>query len=73
MTGIVLMGNKSRMAIAVPQINSRDMVRRLRDALVDVVTTCIATEDNKDGTDSDSLLLVMYVINELNKDVEDKH
>lgn len=72
MTGIVLMGNKSRMAIAVPQINSRDMVRRLRDALVDVVTTCIATEDNKDGTDSDSLLLVMYVINELNKDVEDK-
>lgn len=72
MTGIVLMGNKSRMAIAIPQISTRDMVRRLRDALVDVVTTCIATEDNKDGTDSDSLLLVMYVINELNKDVEDK-
>lgn len=70
MITITNIGNVPRMAIAIPQINSRDMVHQLRDALLDVVTTCIATEDNKEATDSSSLLLVLYVIHELNKDVD---
>lgn len=70
MITIANIGNVPRMVIAIPQINSRDMVHQLRDALLDVVTTCIATEDNKEATDSSSLLLVLYVIHELNKDVD---
>lgn len=70
MITIANIGNVPRMVIAIPQINSRDMVHQLRDALLDVVTTCIATEDNKEATDSNSLLLVLYVIHELNKDVD---
>lgn len=72
MITIASINNVPRMAIAIPQINSRDMVQRLRDALLDVITTCIATEDNKEATDSKSLLLVMYVVNELNKDVDER-
>lgn len=70
MITIANIGNVPRMVIAIPQINSRDMVHQLRDALLDMVTTCIATEDNKEATDSNSLLLVLYVIHELNKDVD---
>lgn len=70
MITIANIGNVPRMVIAIPQINSRDMVHQLRDALLDVVTTCVATEDNKEATDSNSLLLVLYVIHELNKDVD---
>ena len=59
------------LALAIPQINSRDDVKALRNALLDVVDSCIRSEEIKDVTDSRSLHILLNMIVELNKDLED--
>ena len=44
-----------RLAIAVPEICNRERLWELREGLLDLMETCLATEDAKEATDSVSM------------------
>ena len=58
-------------AIVNPSINSRSDVKAFRDALLDVVDTCLISEETKEVTSCNSLRILLSMIVELNKDLED--
>lgn len=67
----VVIDKRPLLAIAVPGINSRADVKALRDALLEVVDSCISDEGTKDVTSSRSLHILLNMICEINKDLED--
>lgn len=60
------------LALAIPRINNRADVKVLRNALLEVIDTCISDEELKDVTASRSLSSLLNVACELTKDLEDK-
>lgn len=60
------------LALAIPRINTRADVKRLRNALIEMVDVCVSDEEIKECTTSLSLHSVLNVVVELNKDLEDK-
>jgi len=62
----------SCLALAIPGINMRADVKHLRNALLDVIETCLISEDAKECTESRSFAPLFLIINELNRDLEDK-
>lgn len=63
---------KMYLALAIPGITMRSDVKELRNALLDLLDGCLADDDTKDNTPSLSMWLVLRMIVELNKDLEDK-
>lgn len=61
----------SYLAICSKHIHSRDDVKALRDALLDIIDSCLYSEETKDVTESRSLHILLNMIMELNKDLED--
>lgn len=59
------------LALAISQINTREDVKDLRDALLEVIDSCLCNEETKDVTGSRSLHILLNMIVELNKDLED--
>lgn len=59
------------LALAISRINSREDVKAFRDALLEVVDSCLCQEETKDVTSSRSLHILLNMIVELNKDLED--
>ena len=59
------------LALALPQIHSREDVKALRDALLDIIDACLYSEETKEVTESKSLHILLNMIMELNKDLED--
>lgn len=59
------------LALAISRINSRADVKALRDALLDVIDSCLISEETKEVTESKSLHILLNMIVELNKDLED--
>ena len=62
----------SCLALAIPRINCRADVKILRNALLELLDTCISDEELKDVTSSRSLHTVLNMVFELTKDLEDK-
>ena len=60
-----------RLAIAVPEICNRERLWELREGLLDLMETCLATEDAKEATDSVSIFIVLRFIRELINDLSD--
>ena len=59
------------LALAISRINTRADVKALRDALRDVIDSCLISEETKEVTESKSLHILLNMIVELNKDLED--
>lgn len=59
------------LAICSKHIHSRDDLKALRDALLDIIDSCLYSEETKDVTESRSLHILLNMIMELNKDLED--
>ena len=64
--------NRPYLAIGVPGIDSRARVKALRDSLIDVMTVCLSDEGTKDAVSASTAVTLLQVVNELNKDLEDK-
>ena len=68
----VNVGGKMRLALAIPTINTHADVKRLRNALIELLDNCLSDEELKDVTSSLSLHAIMSTVVELTKDLEDK-
>lgn len=68
----VSVGGHSYLALAIPTMHSRADFKLLRNAMLDVIETCLISEENKECTDSSSFVTLLEIVNELNKDLEDK-
>lgn len=62
----------SCLALAIPGINNRADVKRLRNALMELIGNCVSDEELKDVTSSLSLHAILNMIFELTRDLEDK-
>ena len=62
----------SCLALAIPRINNRADVKRLRNALLEMLDCCISDEEVKECISGLSMHFVLNVITELTKDLEDK-
>ncbi len=60
------------LALAIPGINNNADVKLLRNALLEMVDTCISDEELKDVTDSRTLHSVLNVVYHLTRDLEGK-
>lgn len=60
-----------RLAISLPRSWDRTVIPYLRDGLIDMLQTCVASEDAKEATCSSSLFYAIEFIKELNKELED--
>lgn len=63
---------KTCLALAVPSMLSRADFKLLRNAMLDVIETCLISEENKECTESRSFITLLSVVRELNRDLEVK-
>ena len=70
LTPVTIKGRQC-LALAISRINTREDVKALRDAMLDVIDSCLCNEETKDVTESKSLHILLNMIVELNKDLED--
>lgn len=70
MLEVVYVKGEPRMAMIVPEVCDRARARDLRNALLDMLDVCLASEDGKDAVSSISLFWVMRLIRELMTDLE---
>lgn len=59
------------LAIAIPELHSREDVNELRDAMLDVLSTCMLSEETKECTSCESLYLLVNFIKALVYDTTD--
>ena len=62
-------GHKT-LAISVPSVTTMGDVRELRDALSDMLESCLASDDGKENTPSMAIYFVLQMIRELTNDIE---
>lgn len=62
----------SCLALGIPRINTYADVKELRNALLDIIDTCISDEEMKDVTASRTFSVLLNVACELTRDLEDK-
>ena len=60
-----------RLAIAIPSYWDRSCIPYLRDGLMDMLQTCVSSEDAKECTASRSMYYAIDFINELNSELEE--
>lgn len=60
----VLVGGRTKLAIVVDCIETSENLRDLREALIDVMETCVAEERAKDITKATSLWYILRLIDE---------
>ncbi|MBR1557453.1 MAG: hypothetical protein IJ647_06810 [Prevotella sp.] len=60
----VVVDGRTKLVIVVDCIETNDDVRELRNALIDVMETCVADERSKDITKSMSLWYTLRLIDE---------
>jgi len=60
----VVVDGCTKLAIVVDCIETNDDVRELRNALIDVMETCVSDERSKDITKSTSLWYILRLIDE---------
>lgn len=61
-----------RLALAVPEICDRERVADLRDGLLDILEIVLMNEESKEVVSSLSVFMVIRLVKELNKDLEDR-
>lgn len=64
------MDGKKVLAISIPSVTNMGDVRELRAALMDMVETCVASDESKDNTPCMAIYFVMQMIRELTSDIE---
>lgn len=66
----VEMNGKKVLAVTLPEGGSMSDVRKLRSALMDVMETCLSSDESKDNTASISLWFLLRMIHELEDCIE---
>ena len=67
----VKQNGKALLAITLPSGWDRSCIRTLRDSLMDMLITCVESEDAKDATASKSMYYSAVFIEELTKEIEE--
>ena len=61
---------RTRLAIVLRHVDFISDVEALRDSLLDVMSTCLSSDENKNNTDSFSLWSLNTLIGELARDCQ---
>jgi hypothetical protein len=49
---------------------NRKQLTELRNGLIDIVLTCVSTEETKEATDSQSLFMAISLVEDINMELE---
>ena len=71
MIQMVTCGGRTMPAVTLSHVTSMDGVRELRDALNEVLETCLSSEENKDNTKAVSLWFLQQTITDLTQALEE--
>lgn len=67
----VTIGSSSYMAVAMPEVSNVDDVRDLRSSLMDLLEACVGNDDSKTQARSNSLRMLVRMIDALTTTVEE--
>lgn len=68
----VMNNDCKKLAVSFPLLDSMSGVRDLRNALSEVLDSCLSSDETKNNTPSMALWTVLQLVRELSTDIEEK-